>query len=355
MYYSPYVERPSWINVRRARLKAPELSSDEELERIQKLEADTSRTLSLIDELIAMGTRRLCFSGGEVFLHKNALEFMGRAKHAGATSMAFTGGHMLDRAKIDELLKMGFDDLKVTTMAGTHEGYVRTHPGIKDTAFDQLRENLLYLAERKEALGVQRPKLSLQFIVVQQNFDGTVDFAEFANHLRAEQIEYHPFHDFRDAGLSKLSLTSEEASYTRGQLIEARAYLESKGIKHNIGDLLLVFGGQADTKALYHVIPCYVGYLLALIDVEGMVYPCARYYTPLGNIYETKFHDIWNSHAYRRFRKEAITINRRQTPVSCADCYKCCHYSENLAVYRKLHPTIGRSTKLERLSPTASI
>ena len=57
-----------------------------------------------------MGTYRFEFIGaGEPFLHPNALEFMGRAKHAGSTCMVNTSGYVFDKEKMDALLKMGFD------------------------------------------------------------------------------------------------------------------------------------------------------------------------------------------------------------------------------------------------------
>lgn len=133
----------------------------------QTLDADSDQTRVLIDELIRMGTSRFLFSGnGEPLLHKSAIEFMGRVKHVGCNCVVNTNGMLLDRAAIDELMKMGFDELRITVMAGTREMYSKMHPGSKETAFDDLRESLLYLADRKYALGVKRPKVSLIFVVV---------------------------------------------------------------------------------------------------------------------------------------------------------------------------------------------
>jgi radical SAM protein with 4Fe4S-binding SPASM domain len=352
VHRSPYMERPILRRTKRIALDFLDEEVLRERKNWMRLEVDTDRTLALIDELLAIGTRRLCFSGGgEPFFHMNALEFMARAKHGGATCMAFTGGHTLDREKVDALIEMEFDDLRVTTMAGTHEGYLRTHPGSTETTFDRLVDSLFHLAERKKALELQRPRIVLRCVVIPQNFDGLMDFAKFANDVRAEEVEYDPFNDFGDAGLSRLSLSKEEASVASEELLKVRAYLESKGIKHNLSNFHKVFRVQIDTMAYYNVIPCYYGWLSLLIDAEGMVYPCSSAYVPVGNINEAPFHQIWENHIYRRFRKEAVTINKRRTPVSFSECNNCCHYSENLAVHNKLHPIRGRSVRLEHDGP----
>jgi radical SAM protein with 4Fe4S-binding SPASM domain len=135
------------------------------------------------------------------------------------------------------------------------------------------------------------------------------------------------------------------------QLIDVKAYLESRRMDNNIGYFLKVFTEKLDTKALYSVIPCYYGWLAVMIDVGGQVYPCCRCYEPLGNVYDNKFYEIWNGETYRRFREEAVGINIRKTAVRGCDCYNCVHHTANLRVYKALHPVKGRSRYLQGLSP----
>ena len=75
-----------------------------------------------------MGVQQFLFTGiGETFMHKNAVEFMRYAKRAGSSCIANTNGTLLAQKIIDELIEMGFDELRVTTMAGTRDVYLRTH------------------------------------------------------------------------------------------------------------------------------------------------------------------------------------------------------------------------------------
>jgi MoaA/NifB/PqqE/SkfB family radical SAM enzyme len=352
-YYSPYLKLPNLVHVREARQLSLDLPDNEEVRRVQKLEADAGNINALIDELAAMGTRRLIFTGrGEPFLHKNVLQFMERAKRSGLNCTVNTAGHMLDRSIVDALIKMKLDEIRVTTMGGTDEMYLRTHPGSKATAFSEIKENLLYLAEKKASLGVRRPKVNLHCVVISHNYDGLKDFAEFATQVRADRVIYHPVDDVGDSELNPLTVKAEEASYVRTQLLQVKAFLESEGVQHNIGIFLKAFGGKLDTSELYQIIPCYYGWLTTLIDVDGMVYNCCRCYTPLGNVFESTFSEIWNGDTYRRLRKEAREINKRKTPVDSCHCYSCSHYAANLRLYQYFHPLKSRSTRLKQLYPT---
>lgn len=234
-YHSPYVKKPNLFEVRRARLMGTEFPDDNYIKNIQNLYADSERTKTLMDEMIGMGTQEFLFTGiGEPFLHKNALEFMEYAKKAGCRCVGNTNGTLLDRSRIDELIKMGFDELRITTMAGTREMYERTHPGTSGETFDALRENLLYLANRKASLQVKKPKVCLPYIVIADNHDGLLDFARLSHHVKADEVNFRPFDDVEDLDFAKLVPTTEQAASVTEQLVGVKAYLESKKIIHNI-------------------------------------------------------------------------------------------------------------------------
>jgi MoaA/NifB/PqqE/SkfB family radical SAM enzyme len=338
-YYSPYIEKPNLLELRRSRQKSEELPDKEYLRGLQRLDADSDLTS--------------IFSGsGEPFMHKNALEFMGRAKHAGSTCMVHTNGTLLDHSIIDELLRMRFDDLRITTLAGSRDMYLKTHPGVKDKTFDNLRDNLVYLAERKAEMGVKRPEVTLIFVAITQNCNGIFQFAEFANSVKADRVMFAPVDTVEDPGLEKFLVpTAEQAASVREQLVEVKAYLESRGVANNIEYFFKVFREKLDTTALYRIIPCYYGWFSVRFDVCGQVRPCCRCYEPLGNVYQKEFREIWNGEAYRRFRKEALRINRRKSLVNGCNCNSCTHFTANLMVYKALHPLKGRSAILRELSP----
>ncbi len=347
-YNSPLLDKPNLPSLRRARQKGEDLPDDRYLREMMKKEVDSDVIRALAGQLLRMGVRRFQFGGnGEPFLYKDILSLIGMVKYAGSQCRANTNGTLLDRGTIDELIKLKFDDLRITTMAGTDDTYFYTHPGISNKAFSTLKQNLLYLAGQKAILRVGKPEITLVFIVVSQNVDDVFAFAEFAHSVGADQAHYRPVDDIEDAGLKKLLPDGEQVSRVHEQLDDAKDFLESRGIGHNIDYFKKIFREQLNTEELYRVIPCYYGWLSTTIDVDGAVYPCCRCYEPLGNINEKGFDAIWNGKSYRRFRKDALLLNRRREPVEGCDCYSCVHHTANLKAYRKLHPVKGRSQRLK--------
>jgi radical SAM protein with 4Fe4S-binding SPASM domain len=342
-FYSPFLDLPNMRPLRLARQEgAPDLGR-KDLEKLQRIDADLDRVTVILDEALAMGTRRVQFSGnGECFMHKNALYLMRRARDAGAHCVANTNGTLIDRAAADELIRMRFDELRVTLMAGTREMYQRTHPGTRDDMFDRVHGNLLYLKERKRALGVDRPVVKTVYIVVDQNCDGLLDFAKRSIELGAQAVLYKPVDDLGDESMRPLVPTPKHADLAKRQLAEARAILEKAGVKHNADGFLRAFGGHLDTTALYDEIPCYYGWLACMIEPDGQVYGCCRCYEPLGNAYATSFSAVWNSERYRQFRSEAGRLNRGGKPNHCCECDRCVHHEANFNAFKMLHPWKAR-------------
>jgi MoaA/NifB/PqqE/SkfB family radical SAM enzyme len=160
-------------------------------------------------------------------------------------------------------------------------------------------------------------------------------------------VEFRPFDDLGDPGFASLVPTARQTTHVRNQLVHVQDYLDSLSVRHNIGFFLKVFKRTLDTTLLYRSIPCYYGWCVARIDLDGMVYPCCRCYQPLGNAYEDGLRQVWHGEAYRRFRREALAISNREAPVSGCECTRCVHHTANLRIHRALHPIRWREAQLE--------
>ncbi len=347
-FFSPHIEKPILSELRRARLNGVELRDDQYEKDLQKhhgtADADSEKTSAIIDELLRMGSRQFTFAGnGEPFLHRNIMEFIGRAMRGRSACVAFTNGTLLDHSTIDALIRMGFNELRISLMAGTEEMYQRTHPGIRKGTFDKIRDNLLYLSERKKAAGSGRPIVTLINVVFSENAEGIVDFIEFAAAVGADRIKFNPFNNYNDPALSALVPTQEQTAFVKKQLTASKAYIESRKIHHNIDYFLSVFRNRMDSMGLYRDIPCYIGWLGVRLNPDGRVYPCCGCNSHLGNAYETGFGKIWEGEEYRKFRREALQLQVRGTPPDGCSCRTCAHYTLNLRVHKFFHPLKGRS------------
>jgi MoaA/NifB/PqqE/SkfB family radical SAM enzyme len=347
-FFSPYLEKATSMTRLRDRQVGRQSSDGGQASPVPRFDADTETTKALIREMINTGTSQFLFSGrGEPFVHKDALELMGFAKRGGARCLVNTNGTLLDRKAIDELVNMGFDELRITVMAGSRDVYMRTHPDVDPETFDSLKENLLYLAERKAAGRRRKPKITLVCIVVAQNHNGLFEFAEFAAGVSAERVLYRPIDNVEDRGLAKIVLTPEQAFHVRKRLAEVAVYLHDRGISHNIEDFLRGFHGRLDTTAFYRFLPCYYVWLASMVEVDGTVYPCCRCFHPMGNAREEGFTKVWNGEAYGLFRREALQIHTRKIPVRGCACNSCVNHEANSRIYRMLHPIKWRVAERE--------
>ena len=351
-FYSPYVEMPNFFALRRARQLSGKMPDARSLRQLQTLDADSTATHDIIDRLIRMGTKKFFFSGsGEPFLHKSILEFIGQVQRAGGSSIVYTNGTLLDRDKIDNLISLQCNELKITTLAGSRDVYARTHPGIPDDAFVKLRDSLIYLAEQKAASGLRYPEVSLHYVVLPQNCEDIENFIEFAGLVRADRVLFRPADTVGDQGLeAAIMLGREQQQSLKMRLTAMEAFLDSRGMENNISHFLRAFGRKMDTAELYRVIPCYYGWLGVRIDVEGNAYPCCKCYESMGNIQEQDFHSIWYGKGYRIFRNRSLKINRGGKKADGCECGSCTHFTANLLVFKALHPLKSRALNTNKLS-----
>lgn len=351
-FHSPLLTTENMFKLRRAKKTNQELSDEKLIKKTRLLDADTTRTKELIFELLEMGTRQFTFTGdGEPFLHPAIIDFIRAAKSKGSHCMANTNGTLLDRPLADELIGLGFDELKITTMAGTAEMYVATHPGSNQKDFSRLTDHLLYIAQRKKILGLKRPLVNLIFVSVGLNFDHVDAFVDFSRRVDADRVTFRPVDDIHDAGLARIVPSDEQSRSMIRRLKKANATLNAHGISHNIDYFSKAYKQQLNTKQLYRYVPCYYGWLQPRIEIDGTVHACCRCNGSLGNIYQKSFHEIWFGPSYRRFRRQAIHINTGRHKIPDCACDRCPHYIANLKIYQRIHPIRGHAATIRNLMP----
>ena len=238
-YNSPYPEMPSFDPVIKAKRTGQELPTRDMVQNIMKKEADPEHMRNVVEELLKLGTRRWQIGGkGEPFLYNGVMELIEILKRSGSYCLANTNGTLINAEMADHLIRVKFDELRITTMAGTPEVYVRTHPGSTEKTFYKLEEILLYMADRKSAMQARKPEITLVIIVIAQNYASLYEFAEFAAHVKVARVLFRPVDDIGDPGLAKTVPTMEQAAFVRQQLNEVKPFLETRGITHNIDNFL---------------------------------------------------------------------------------------------------------------------
>lgn len=299
----------------------------------------------LISEAMSLGTKHILLSGvGEPLLNPAILDIISDIKKRNGYCLINTNGTLLTPEISEEFIKRNVDELRITIMSGTPDGYQKTHPGASPQLFHNLKKNIAYLVEKRNENNKSKPEIIITSVITSYNCDGIAALADFVIETGADKITFRAFDHCDDEQMKQLIVSVEQAIRARDEMLAYRPIFEKKHIKHNIDSFLSVFNGQIDTTKLYSFIPCYYGWLNANIDIDGSVYMCCKCYTPLGNIHESSFKEIWYGESFRRFRKSAKHINSKGQSLSC-ECSRCANSEPNIRIFKLLHPLKWKKVK----------
>ena len=321
---------------------------------------DQKHTLSLqlakelLDELKAMGTKEIYFSGGgEPFCHPQIMEILAYAKAKGFVCYVNTNFTLLDKGKLDKLIDIGLDHLTVSTWAATPEVYSETHPNKSGETFTQIMENLKYLNKNKR----RTPYVKLYNVIFNKNCHQLKEMVDFARDTKSESLEY-TLVDTIPGKTENLLMDQAQIKELQKDVALLKSLLDKEGKINKV----LLFGFDAFSrrvsssndlvKATYDrniidKIPCYIGWCFARILPNGDVNSCLKSHRiPAGNLLNNKFKDIWNGRNQAFFRKKTLTY-RKNDPffksigndpnTQEAGCYKSCDdIGRNIYMYNRI-------------------
>ena len=85
-------------------------------------------------------------------------------------------------------------------------------------------------------------------------------------------------------------------------------------------------------------LPCYEGWMHAVIAPDGDVSPCCYCEgAKLGNVVEQDFAEIWNGPRYVDLRRRMLAMAKTQDPI-CWECYTSCNRA---LANRETHERLG--------------
>ncbi len=286
---------------------------------------------SLCEELKAMGTRSITITGeGEPLLHPSFSDIVSVAKTAGFQVTLVTNGTRLERAIIEHLVDAGLDKLKVSLWAGTPEVYEKMYPGIDPSNFAKIVESMKLLANLKARKRSRVPDVVLHHPVNRTNVHTIDSMVDLAHATGCNALSFSPWRTFRGA-FDSLSLTQEDEILLRTSLSRIDKRLNSLSIENNIKELEKRYDiGSAGWRKL----PCYMAWLHARVLTDGNVLACHRSDLSMGNLNEGRLRDIWNSSAFRAFRKKASSLEGLASLGGDCDCSFCGYTMNNAEIHR---------------------
>jgi radical SAM protein with 4Fe4S-binding SPASM domain len=243
----------------------------------EKDEVDAGAWGRILEELKAAGTISVLFTGGEVFVRKDCLAILRKAKELGFLTTVFTNASLIDRATAASLAQLNLMNIGVTlygATAGTHDGYTGTAG-----AFDRT----LAAARTMKDLGCN---VTLRWHAIPESVCESEMFMDLAegmglrwqvNGLISGGRDGNPRPRVSDDELLRFFRTAVARFYGREELLK-----EAEGIASALRT-------QPDPESPV----CAVGTATACIDPHGTLYACVDMREAFGDLSLTRFAEVW--------------------------------------------------------------
>ena len=299
--------------------RQPEMSSDE-----------IKRAL---DELADAGSLHLTLSGGEILIHPHFFEIARYARKKNFCLTLLTNGTLIDNAmarRIKELSPVSVDMSIYGVTAEIHDSITG-----KAGSFAKLLEAV-------KALKKNNLRVVLKATIMEPNFHQAGELADFA----------------LKAGADKYNFAAEISPKNDGSKSPQRFNISDDKIYR----LFFDESWQPGKDPEYHDDPlqkpvCGTGAIGCYISPYGDVYPCIQLLTPMGNLKEKSFKEIWYSPSPIRLELEGLNTYRDMPEcrsckyvIGCKKCIGLAHLETN--DIKKCYNTLRLLSKIEYESLT---
>ncbi|MBT8379075.1 MAG: SPASM domain-containing protein, partial [Ignavibacteria bacterium] len=204
-----------------------------------------------------------------------------------------TNGHFINKENVDDILLSAPDKLIYSVDGLDEESYQNYRIG---GTFKQADEGLRLLIKRKKELGIKRPFVEFQFIVMKQNEHLIEDVKEYGKEVGVDKVVFKTMQisSYENA----IKFLPSNKKYSR-YIFQNGTFKIRKQIKNH----------------------CFALWRTSVITWDGKVVPCcfdkdAAY--ELGAVNGRAFEDVWKSNSYYDFRKK-IMISRKSVDM-CTNC-----------------------------------
>lgn len=282
----------------------------------------------LLDDIAALGTQRIDYIGiGEPLMHPRIDDALAHGSRRFAQYMVSNG--LLLRRHLDAVADH-VDWLSVSLNAVSprtqHALHLTGERGF-ETTVGAIRE----LVSRRQ----RRGQVSISFVVNKLNFREVADLPRFCEELGV-RVWLNPIGLYDDTR-APLGLTPDEQRELN-DILDRLAEMPDHSVR-NLPEFRQ-FEGR-DTTYIVDQLPCYLGLMFAQIRGDGSVsHCCACEHTPVGNINDAPFSEIWVSETYRRFRRDALfTIMETRQSLPGCHCDICGLAPESVRMHNRLYGT----------------
>lgn len=269
--------------IRREALSSEELSSEQ--------------IYRLLDDLAALGTRRIMITGGEATLREDLVDIVAHATRHGIRTGIFTNGSLLGPLLAERLVTAGIDTVCVSLDAADtalHDS-LRDVPGLGERALAALG----HVDEARKRLG-RKVKLVTNTVVTARNYRQLDRIVELKADFDLDHATFATLVEYEELSVPELCMSDEDRAVLEGEVIPR---LREKARSYGLSVSVLV--GE-DPQVTYQDTYCFSPWLYAEILPSGNVIACHRSGAlgfRFGNVKRDSFGEIWDGEPFRAFRR----------------------------------------------------
>jgi len=290
-------------------------------------ELSPPEAMNFLEDIIRLGAKSLCISGGEPTLRNDLLKVIKKAKEGQLSVSLITNGTLISPVLAEKLVKSGLDKIVFSIdapKAGPHD-FIRGVTG----AWEKAVEGIKYVSHFRDENRGKKLAISVFYIVTRINYELVPEMINLKKELGFDGIEFLPINP-KTARTKDLLLTAGDLEKLRRlvPLIASRMKENNLPIQSLESIVALCKNGDAVVKGapsfpLRKEIMCFSPWQMITVDPFGNIYPCCFACTfqnlpdkhldklqeedtfCLGNLREKSLADIWNGSKSAWFRDKS--------------------------------------------------
>jgi radical SAM protein with 4Fe4S-binding SPASM domain len=169
-----------------------------------KEELSTKQLFSILGQLKEMGVYRIGFTGGEVLLREDIFDILGYARHSGFWVGLLTNGYLIDEKAASKLKKIGIDKVDITFNAMSPKLFDQL-TGIKG-AFDKVKRAVHFLKKERVQLMLKSTAMNIN----KEEIPLVSKFARDVGVIYTMDSEILPCKDHNEQWVEQFSISTAE-------------------------------------------------------------------------------------------------------------------------------------------------
>ncbi|GAX59200.1 Fe-S oxidoreductase [Candidatus Scalindua japonica] len=226
-----------------------------------------------------------------------------------------TNGLLLDSEKITQLVRNGWS-IDFSTEGATKE----TYRSIRGGNFDKFIAVIQECCNQKKSHGSTNAKVRIGFTAFYDNISELLLLIRTGADLGVDEILVSHLIPTKECQRNQSLVYHKGLS--NSIFNEARTLAQELGISLKLPPPFPIRkmkgenGSMEETTSQWANKLCHHPWTSISVDENGVVMPCCVFDTPMGNLQEEGFEEIWNNRRYQRLRK---TVNSNPTG-KCRNC-----------------------------------